>query len=144
VVLPWDTARVRYSFCQDKTLFLSTDSGLVIMDISDPASPTELGRLAADSLEKLWVHGNRAYLASGYLGLLVVDVSDPTAPESLGRYQVGSFEFVRDVWAGENVAYIAYAKRYGESILDSLPEATIQRGLASDLPAIAKEWVESF
>jgi hypothetical protein len=26
----------------------------------------------------------------------------------------------------------------------NLPEATIQRGLASDLPAIAKEWVESF
>jgi len=34
-------------------------------------------------------------------------------------------------------------KRYGQSILDSLPEASIQQGLASDLPAIAKEWIEA-
>ncbi len=70
-----------------------------------------------------------------------------SVPEAILHFRQGFGRLIRSK-TDQGVVVImdkrVLTKRYGESILDSLPEATIQRGLASDLPAIAKEWVESF
>ena len=82
--------------------------GLRVVDISDPAHPTEVG--AWDSpgyAEGLAVAGSTAYLADGPYGLRIVDVSDPTHPvEAAYAYPLN---YVFDVAVGGDTAYLAAA-----------------------------------
>jgi len=90
------------TFVEQKTAYLlNAPAGLMIVDVSDPASPRLLGRydtetnvhnhVRGDDLPE-WLHtrntpqnvlvaGNRAYVAMGRSGLYVIDVSDPKAPK---------------------------------------------------------------
>jgi len=83
-------------------------AGLRVVDVSDPAHPTEVG--AWDSpgyAEGLAVAGSTAYLADGPYGLRVVDVSDPVHPTEVGfAYDMN---YVFDVVVGGEYAYIAAA-----------------------------------
>jgi hypothetical protein len=56
--------------------------GLRVLDISDPATPHEVG-VCEGSWVVMDMAGNYVYLADG-AGLRVVDVSDPTAPHEAG------------------------------------------------------------
>jgi hypothetical protein len=59
--------------------------GLRVIDISDPASPVEVGNLyEALAVYGVAIAGNRAYLGNGYV--TVVDVSNPQAPSEVGHY----------------------------------------------------------
>ncbi len=67
-------------------------SGFVVVDVSDPASPTERGFFETDyPIHNCDVVDGRAYL-TGNDGsgnpLVVVDVSDPTDPTELGRWSL--------------------------------------------------------
>jgi hypothetical protein len=75
----------------------------LIVDVSDPANPTEIGRWwwpgmwesGGESLEtpdgEEWlvhhalVHGDRAYLGFWDGGMVVIDISDPTSPTTISR-----------------------------------------------------------
>ena len=74
------------------------EHGIEIIDISDPTSPTSVGRLADDS-DKLLAHvstvaattiGSSTYVvAAGHGaddGIEIVDVDDPTSPTSVGSF----------------------------------------------------------
>lgn len=57
------------------------ESGLAIVDVSNPATPTEIGRFtAATPVLSVEVSGNLAYLAIGAGGVAALDVSNPGAP----------------------------------------------------------------
>jgi len=89
--------------------------GLVIIDVSDPTAPRELGNLPGDwpyeSFVDVAVVGGTAYIAmnNGYTcedGLIIVDVSDPTAPSNLGTYGIWHAYAVSGVEVVGSTAYV--------------------------------------
>jgi len=91
----------------DADLGYNTGDGLIILDISDPVAPTQLGAIQAaylaDASVGLAVVGNHAYLTHEASfnceigpGLQVFDISDPMSPQLVGHN--GSFDG-RDVVA---------------------------------------------
>lgn len=92
--------------------------GLVVVDLTDPLHPAELGRLPYDYASSAAASGNFAYIGTvtngGYVQ--VVDVSDPTHPTPRGRVEVGgahrmqvrgNFVFVADDLAGLRVVDVS-------------------------------------
>jgi hypothetical protein len=71
---------------QGSYAYIGEGSGLTILDISNPASPTTVGRTSPmpGILEDVAVSGDYAYVADGDGGLRVVDVSDPANPVEVG------------------------------------------------------------
>jgi hypothetical protein len=75
-----------------------------ILDIEDPAAPTEVGRWffpeqfvagGATAAQRISHHGpatpvgDRAYLAYGSKGMVILDISDVTAPALVSRLDIG-------------------------------------------------------
>ena len=62
------------------------ESGLRIIDISDPLNPSIIGALPIENgnAEDVAVSGNYAYVADQRNGLVVVDVTDPASPDDVG------------------------------------------------------------
>jgi hypothetical protein len=82
--------------------------GLRVLDISDPANPTQVGFLPADDAWDIALYGNYAYLACDVLSLWVVDISDPSSPtEVMWYYENPYIEAYRGVAAAEGYLYIA-------------------------------------
>jgi hypothetical protein len=92
----------------------SVDSGLRIIDVSNPALPVALGSLSTpNSANDVEVVGDLAYLAGKGAGLRVIDVSNPAFPVELGalvtpRYAsgvavVGNLAYVADRTSGLRV-----------------------------------------
>ena len=61
-------------------------SGLRVIDVSDPAHPTEVGSWDTGTGRRVAVSGTYAYVAAGGGGLRVIDVSDPAHPTEVGSY----------------------------------------------------------
>lgn len=69
-------------------------SGLVIVDVSEPASPKTLGTFnSPGSAIGIAVVGNTAYLGDETKGLQVLDISDPAQPKSIGSFTAVSRSF---------------------------------------------------
>ena len=83
--------------------YLTDDSGLQIIEVSDPAHPVRRGGYTTDGAEDVDVMGSRAYLASSYRGLKVLDVSDPAHPVYHGGYDTPAI----DVTVAGNLIYVA-------------------------------------
>ena len=60
-----------------------TDSGLRVVDVSDPSAPVEVGALAGPGSWHLEVAGGLAYMAESSAGLRQIDICDPAAPTQL-------------------------------------------------------------
>jgi len=60
--------------------------GVLVVDLSDPSAPTELGRFEFPFASTIEAHGDRVYVASTTNGGIfkVLDVSDPAHPAELG------------------------------------------------------------
>ena len=94
------------------------DSGLQIIDISNPTTPTLKGNY--DTSGYAWgvqVVGNYAYVADGYSGLQIIDISNPTTPTLKGNYDtsgyalgvqvVGNYAYVADFESGLQIIEIS-------------------------------------
>ena len=86
------------------------EGGLRIIDISNPAAPTEIGFYATPGLaQAVTVAGNHAYSADGNSGLRIIDISNPSAPTEVDSYDFsGYFVHAEDVAVEGNYAYVAY------------------------------------
>src|SRR3989339_608684 len=63
------------------------DYGLRIINISNPANPTETGAYEDyGNTYGVAVTGNYAYATNGYSGLRIIDVSSPSSPTETGGY----------------------------------------------------------
>jgi D-arabinose 1-dehydrogenase-like Zn-dependent alcohol dehydrogenase len=93
-------------------------SGLQIIDISNPTTPTFKGNY--DTSNRAWgvqVVGNYAYVADEYSGLQIIDISNPTTPTFKGNYYtsdralgvqvVGNYAYVADDHAGLQIIDIS-------------------------------------
>jgi len=84
------------------------NGGLRVVDVSDPAAPTEVGSYDPPGRARaVAVQGNYAYVAYDQRGLRIVDVSDPAAPAEVGFYDrlsaqavavAGDYAYVTDLW----------------------------------------------
>jgi hypothetical protein len=66
----------------------STEGGVFIFDISNPASPVFLSSIWPDSnrITTIAINGNDIYAVSPYRALYTIDVSNPLAPVVLNRF----------------------------------------------------------
>ncbi|MDF1538403.1 MAG: hypothetical protein P1Q69_05835 [Candidatus Thorarchaeota archaeon] len=75
----------------DDLLYIAgTSNGLVIVDISVPASPVILGNATIGVAYNVFVTDNRAYTVNTYGELGIVDVSNASNPSVLGIFTVAS------------------------------------------------------
>ena len=93
----WQTSREANNvFVMDDIAYLANgEDGLVILDISNPCEPKEIGTYPVNNAQNVVVSGNIAYvtdqgevLADRVLSdkLVVIDVEVPSAPLKLGEY----------------------------------------------------------
>ncbi|KAF5421463.1 MAG: hypothetical protein C5S44_06505 [Candidatus Methanocomedens sp.] len=91
--------------------YISQEQDFVVLDISNPEAPSELGRLDTDGfINDINVSGSYAYVADDYNGLVIIDISNPAAPTSVGSYNTagnaqsvavsGSYAYVADDYNG--------------------------------------------
>ncbi|GEM_PF-1558433 len=93
--------------------YMCQGQSLVVMDISEPSSPRDVGRVIIPEVavdgscgtESLTVADNYAYVAVGDKGLVVIDISTPTAPRLVRKYDTAGF--VADVSVVGRFAYLA-------------------------------------
>jgi parallel beta-helix repeat protein len=113
--------------------YIAVGSRLLVYDLSNPASPREIGSTAAfgDLVSALLVSGTRLYVTAGTAGLYVLDVTDPAAPRVIGRWDSpGSAE---NIAVAGTTAYLADGP-FGLQIVDlSDPSAPTPRGTAFDM-----------
>ncbi|MBI5192150.1 MAG: hypothetical protein HZA08_01770, partial [Nitrospirae bacterium] len=81
------------------------ESGLQIMDISNPASPVIVGSLDTPGIaQDIVVSGTRAFIADGSSGLSIIDISNPSFPVLLGAVNIAGT--ARGVAVQNNTALI--------------------------------------
>ncbi|MCA9916416.1 MAG: hypothetical protein KC445_00620 [Anaerolineales bacterium] len=70
----------------DHLAYATQYDGLHIIDISQPATPTQIGYFpTSNQLTDLALRDGRLYL-TGWSGLEILDITDPTTPKRLGYY----------------------------------------------------------
>jgi hypothetical protein len=115
------------------TAYIGVGTRVLVYDLSNPASPREIGSTPGlgDLVLGVFVSGGRAYVAAGTTGVHVFDISDATNPRLIGRWDSpGSAEAVAVV---ETVAYVADGP-FGLQIVDfSNLDAPAPRGAAFDM-----------
>ncbi len=80
----------------------------VVLDVSSPASPVELGRVITSGIvDDVAVSGDYAYVADGSNGLVIVDVSSKSAPTLAGSCDTAGY--ARGVAVSGGYAYIVDA-----------------------------------
>ncbi|MCS6948900.1 MAG: hypothetical protein NZ520_00405, partial [bacterium] len=91
---------------QGNYAYCTVPSGLIIMDVSDPAAPREVARISLPGgyAWKLDVSGGFAYVANELRGLRVIDVSDPLNPREVGADES---TLVNDVALSGGYAFVA-------------------------------------
>ena len=84
---------------QDNYAYIGVGPRLVILDVSDPTQPTLTGQSAPlpETIERIKVSGNLAYIADGVSGIYIFDISDPADPSQLGHYDTDGTAYDLDV-----------------------------------------------
>lgn len=115
--------------------FVATGSGLQILNLSNPMSPSLVGAAAGWNCRDVWVEGDRAFIALGNAGLAVFNVSNPAEPQLLGRLDTaGEALAVRVVG---NVAYVADGTP-GVQIIDVSNPSSLKLRSPLDTPGFAR------
>lgn len=97
---------MRIVFEGDYAYVADYSSGLQVINITDPTTPTITGsyNTAGNAFEAV-VEGNYAYLADDWNGLTVIDISDHSNPTFAGFYYI--VPMPRDIVIEGNYAYLA-------------------------------------
>jgi hypothetical protein len=93
--------------------YCSIDSGLLILDITDPGHPTFVSRLAIGNPRpshivghfRIEIQGIHAYLPHWQEGVYVIDIANPGAPHVVGH--LASPSLIRSLALNGNYAYLA-------------------------------------
>lgn len=86
--------------------FVVGTKGLVVLDVSDPGRPREIGgHTTRGYAQAIAVAGEIAYIAGRGDGIVLIDVSDPTHPVELATFDTGGS--ARDVKVAGGIAVVA-------------------------------------
>ena len=89
------------------TLYVGSGPDLLILDITNPVTPTRLGSLTLDNpLREIDVAGDYAYIAAGNHGAYIVDISDKTVPKLVTTVEV--YSEVHSIALFDHYAFLAY------------------------------------
>jgi len=118
---------------QGNYAYVGVGPRLVVLDISDPARPRQVGASAVfdDLVQGVAVNGAYAYVAAGTAGLYVLNIATPTAPLRVGAWN--SPGFAEGVAVAGTTAYLADGP-YGLRVVDvSNPAAPREIARAFDM-----------
>jgi len=85
------------------------ESGLRVLDVTDPASPFEVGNYAPSegAFSEVAIFGRTAYVIDPEFGLRLIDVTDPYSPLEVGSVGVDINVPLADVTVSSDCAYVA-------------------------------------
>jgi hypothetical protein len=84
------------------------DSGLEIIDVSNPYIPVKMGSChTGGSAYSVKVSGNYAYVGADTAGMKVIDISNPNLPVIAGTFDLGNAH-ITSIDVSGNYAYLAY------------------------------------
>ncbi len=107
------------------TLYATSPSGLLVIDVSSPSSPVQVATWARANVRDVAVSGNVALVVQQ--GLRVLDTSNPAAPAEIAA--VDTTLGVLSVAVHGNYAYVSIAY-YGLKVFDiSVPSNPVEVGL---------------
>ncbi|MBK9072863.1 MAG: hypothetical protein IPL79_17960 [Myxococcales bacterium] len=97
-------------------IMAGSGSGAVVINVSDPANPSEVTTMGeptqlGDSVEvhTLFIDASKAYLANTRRGVEIYDIADPTAPVKLGELRINSAShYLHDLYVSGDRAYLNY------------------------------------
>jgi hypothetical protein len=105
----------------------NVDSGLRVIDVSNPSAPFEVGVYASSKADGVTVAGSYAYVSEAGWGLRILDISDPTAPFQVSLYDsVGYTENSAVDWG---YAYVAEGEVGVEMVNVLNPAAPVMTSL---------------
>lgn len=90
--------------------------GMKILDISNPASPQEIGSLSSSNVKNITIDSTIACLATNATGVRIVDISNPSLPISLYYLNYVGGE-IYDIILDENTLFVLYHDMYGYAAL---------------------------
>ncbi len=101
-----------------ETVYLITGPDLLIVDVSNPAMPRELGQISTEWVSRVVIAGTTAYLIGGVddTKLYLFDISSPSAPRQMSLYQTSTS--ITDVAIDPTAALAYVIDRQGLQILD--------------------------
>ena len=107
ITLEWHFGGCTYTCAvADNYAYVGKGQDLIVLDISNPAAPSELSKVTTASLVKdIAVSGNYAYVATERNGLVIVDISNKTTPTLAGSYNTAGSAC--SVAVSTNYTYIA-------------------------------------
>jgi hypothetical protein len=132
--------------------YTSAGARLVILDISDPAHPAPVGQSAPlpETIERIKVSGDHAYVADGEGGLYIFDISDPAHPAQLGHYATagtaldlvvnGDYAYVADGGSGLCIVNVSNPTAPEETGIIDLPGTAYGVALAWPYAYVANEF----
>jgi len=91
---------------KDTLAFIGDGGYLRILNVSDPSSPTTVGKLKCPRVIKdIYVKDSFVYIADGESGIRIINATDPTNPVEIGFYDTGDWAY--GVHVVDSLAYIA-------------------------------------
>jgi hypothetical protein len=133
----YDTPGLAIGVCIDGDYAYIADenSGLQVIDISDPTSPLSAGSFNTSGYAQgVAIAGDHAYVADGAYGLQVIDISNPTVPLLAGSCDTPGGAFA--VALSGDYAYVADATS-GLIVIDISDPATPTLAGSYDTPGAA-------
>jgi hypothetical protein len=127
-----------YQFASQGTLlYAATPDALLIVDLSNPATPTVAGSWTPPSgaVIAVIVNGNRAYVGGGST-LWVLNISNPISPALLGQYSVG--DPVLDLQRSGNHVFVADGTQWLKSLNVANPAAITESDALDLFPGLAR------
>lgn len=116
---------------RDGAVFVATDAGLEILDLSEPRAPQIASLVTPSPVREFALDGDLAYLACDG-SLRIVDVSDPSDPHELGHVDTPGVSFDVAVAADHTHVFVSTSGG-GLRIIDaSDPEAPVEITSVSD------------
>lgn len=118
---------------QGNYAYIGVGTRLVILSITDPDQPTEVGKtkVFSDYVRGVAVQGSYAYVSAGTAGLRVIDITNPSSPSEVGSWT--SPGFAENAAVQDNVVYLADGS-YGLRLIDvTHPTQPVEIGRAFDM-----------
>lgn len=91
----------------DDTLYVSTDSGLFIYEVSSLINPVFLGSYYSADFGCMIYSGGYLFVTAGWNGMIVLDVSDPSSPDQVAACSVDWY--ASRISQSEDIVYISDA-----------------------------------
>jgi hypothetical protein len=118
-----------------KYAYLAVDNiGLAIVDISDPATPRQVGEGGYASLytRSVQVAGRYAYLATSRMGLDIYDIANAAIPRQVGAVSLQAT--TQDIYVSGPYAYLATDDK-GLQVID-ISNPTVAKSMGQGAPTI--------